>query len=289
MENIISNVGLVGYAANITRGIDGSNGHSVYYSSFKSDASINIIGCINRSKALSDNISHQEKCQYNVDDLIIFSDSSVGIITKVSSNDSSYLIIGGMLYYNINKEVSEKTNDIQSIAYTLDSSYIADNNYNNNVLSATKHKLHRHRSAWSKCFGNKIKLSSDSYTDLSTILTNSNYVKFCIVFNSGLLYEKILTSDNYKNEIFIDNRYFYPFGSEYKKTTDETLDTYTINSSVWTNTKALENFADEENSSIMTTKFFTATDSSVYTHLLRGYIEYCKNNKTYRVKVSFKN
>jgi hypothetical protein len=100
---------------------------------------------------------------------------------------------------------------------------------------------------------------------------DNHICKFVLNFISGLRIEKVITSENYNNSIFIDNRYLYPFGHRDAST-------------MWDIT-AISSYNEEKDTStsVDLKSNITTSDSKC---MCSGYISFHVNNKEYIKKIT---
>lgn len=225
--------GICGYAPQGSIGTSGKNGYSVHYSSFdSSEESIeNMIMLIKKSKVLSTNPNYgtNQKISYKIGDTIITIDANMFIIDGESIDTCSLKLIGSIkIIENESGEGTDIFNGI-NVEYQLTSdTYSHNNDYNYITGGDVDHPyspLYHHRDTNdSKCYGNYIQ----AQTSLSQYipLMDGEFCTLVLNFHSGLRIEKILTVSNWNEKIFIDNRYFYPFGHSNDQTNYWNLPTY---------------------------------------------------------------
>lgn len=264
--------GICGYAPQGIIGSSGKDGYSVHYSSFDSseDSINNMILLIKNNKVLSVNPNYgvDQKINYKIGDVIITIDAMMLRISGDNISNRNIEKIGSI------KIISNTGEDIfggKNIEYKINDNpdpIINDYNYIENGASPLYH--HRDTND-SSCYGNSIHL--DTPSDFETYLSkmDNNMCKFVLNFISGLRIEKVITLENYKNSIFIDNRYLYPFGhrddsSTWNITTISSYD-YEINAST---------------SNCLKSNITTSDDKC----MCYGYISFHVNNKEYIKKIT---
>jgi hypothetical protein len=274
--------GICGYAPQGSVGSSGKDGYSVHYSSFdSSEDSINsMILLIKQKKVLSTNPNYGvgQVINYKIGDVIITIDA---MMLRISNSDDSSISddnisnctikkIGSIKIIYDDGEGEDIFNGI-NIEYKINSSpipVINDYNYIDNGASP----LYHHRDTNDRyCYGNSIHLYTPS--DFATYLNkmDNHMCKFVLNFISGLRIEKVITSENYNNSIFIDNRYLYPFGHRDAST-------------MWDIT-AISSYNEEKDTStsVDLKSNITTSDSKC---MCSGYISFHVNNKEYIKKIT---
>ena len=254
--------GISGYAPQGSTGSSGADGYSVHYSSFdSSEQSIDdMLSLISQKKVLSTNPNYGVgvKINYKLGDAIITIDSTMFII-EGKSIEKCYLTNIGLL--KIISNTSGEGTDIfdgSALEYNFGSyngsEHIAKNDYN--YISKGASPLYHHRDTNdSTCNGNYIQIKDTSllYSKLANNDENNPIIDghFCTLvlnFASGLRLEKILTTSNCNDPIFIDNRYLYPFGNSDDNTKwsiDSSITTYLSEKSETISKKLRDNIKTE--------------------------------------------
>ena len=267
--------GICGYAPQGSIGSSGKDGYSVHYSSFDSseDSINNMILLIKQKKVLSTNPNYGvgQVINYKIGDVIITIDAMMLRISGVSISNCNIEKIGSIKIISDTGEGEDIFNGID-IEYKINSNHVPvinDYNYIENGASP----LYHHRDTNDRyCYGNSIHLYTPS--DFTTYLSkmDNNMCKFVLNFISGLRIEKVITSENYNNNIFIDNRYLYPFG-------------HRDSSTMWNITTTISSYDDEKDAStsIALKSNITTSDSKC---MCSGYISFHVNNKEYIKKIT---
>ena len=267
--------GICGYAPQGSIGSSGKDGYSVYYSSFDSseDNINNMILLIKQKKVLSTNPNYGigQVINYKIGDVIITIDAMMLRIAGDSISNCNIEKIGSIKIISDTGEGEDIFNGI-NIEYKINSNpvpVINDYNYIENGASP----LYHHRDTNDRyCYGNSIHLYTPS--DFTTYLSkmDNHMCKFVLNFISGLRIEKVITSENYNNSIFIDNRYLYPFGHRDQKT-------------MWNITTIISSYDDEKDAStsIGLKSNITTSDSKC---MCSGYISFHVSNKEYIKKIT---
>ena len=267
--------GICGYAPQGSIGSSGSDGYSVYYSSFDSsdDSKNNMILLIKQKKILSTNPNYGtgQIVNYKIGDVIITIDSMMLSISGDKIDNCTLLDIGSIkIISNENGEGKDIFNG-NNIEYEINhepTPKINDYNYIENGSSP----LYHHRDTNDRyCYGNSIHLKTPS--DFTTYLNKMDNHMCTLVLNfaSCLRLEKIINSDNYDDNIFIDNRYLYPYG-------------HTNNYIIWSNTNKFESYDDEisdKASNDLKDNLTTTNDKCI----CDGYISFYVNNNQYIKKI----
>ncbi len=266
--------GICGYAPQGSIGSSGEDGYSVHYSSFDSseDSINNMILLIKQKKVLSTNPNYGvgQVINYKIGDVIITIDAMMLRISGVNISNCSIEKIGSIKIIYDTGEGEDIFNRI-NIEYKINDNpdpIINDYNYIENGASPLYH--HRDTND-SSCYGNSIHLYTPS--DFTTYLNkmDNHMCKFVLNFISGLRIEKVITSENYNNNIFIDNRYLYPFGH---KNDDTIWDITTISS------------YDEEKDASTSANLKSNITTSNSKCMCSGYISFHVNNKEYIKKIT---
>ena len=266
--------GICGYAPQGSIGSSGKDGYSVHYSSFDSseDSINNMILLIKQKKVLSTNPNYGvgQVINYKIGDVIITIDAMMLRISGVNVSNCSIEKIGSIKIIYDTGEGEDIFNRI-NIEYKINDNpdpIINDYNYIENGASPLYH--HRDTND-SSCYGNSIHLYTPS--DFTTYLNkmDNHMCKFVLNFISGLRIEKVITSENYNNSIFIDNRYLYPFGH---KDDDTIWDITTISS------------YDEEKDASTSANLKSNITTSNSKCMCYGYISFHVNNKEYIKKIT---
>ena len=266
--------GICGYAPQGSVGSSGKDGYSVHYSSFDSseDSINNMILLIKQKKVLSTNPNYGvgQVINYKIGDVIITIDAMMLRISGVNISNCSIEKIGSIKIIYDTGEGEDIFNRI-NIEYKINDNpdpIINDYNYIENGASPLYH--HRDTND-SSCYGNSIHLYTPS--DFTTYLNkmDNHMCKFVLNFISGLRIEKVITSENYNNSIFIDNRYLYPFGHRDAST-------------MWDIT-AISSYNEEKDTStsVDLKSNITTSDSKC---MCSGYISFHVNNKEYIKKIT---
>lgn len=267
--------GICGYAPQGSIGSSGKDGYSVHYSSFdSSENSINnMILLIKQKKVLSTNPNYGigQVINYKIGDVIITIDAMMLRIAGDSISNCNIEKIGSIKIISDDSQDEDIFNGI-NIEYKISSNpvpVINDYNYIENGASP----LYHHRDTNDGyCYGNSIHLYAPS--DFTTYLSkmDNHMCKFVLNFISGLRIEKVITSENYNNNIFIDNRYLYPFGHRDQKT-------------MWNITTIISSYDDEKDAStsIALKSNITTSHSKC---MCSGYISFHVNNKEYIKKIT---
>ena len=264
--------GICGYAPQGSIGSSGKDGYSVHYSSFDSseDNINNMILLIKQKKVLSTNPNYGigQVINYKIGDVIITIDA---MMLRISGDDISNCNIEKIGSIKIISNTGEDIFNGINIEYKINDSpvpIINDYNYIENGASPLYH--HRDTND-SSCYGNSIHL--DTPSDFETYLSkmDNNMCKFVLNFISGLRIEKVITLENYKSSIFIDNRYLYPFG-------------HRDDSSTWniTTISSYDNERDASTSNCLKSNITTSDDKC----MCYGYISFHVNNKEYIKKIT---
>ena len=267
--------GICGYAPQGSIGSSGEDGYSVHYSSFDSseDSINNMILLIKQKKVLSTNPNYGvgQVINYKIGDVIITIDAMMLRIAGDSISNCNIEKIGSIKIIYDTGEGEDIFNGI-NIEYKINSNpvpIINDYNYIENGASPLYH--HRDTND-SSCYGNSIHLYTPS--DFTTYLNkmDNHMCKFVLNFISGLRIEKVITSENYNNSIFIDNRYLYPFG-------------HIDSSTMWNMTEIIQSYDDEidASTSVALKSNITTSDSKC---MCSGYISFHVNNKEYIKKIT---
>lgn len=267
--------GICGYAPQGIIGSSGKDGYSVHYSSFdSSENSINnMILLIKQKKVLSTNPNYGigQVINYKIGDVIITIDAMMLRIAGDSISNCNIEKIGSIKIISDDSQDEDIFNGI-NIEYKINSNpvpVINDYNYIENGASP----LYHHRDTNDGyCYGNSIHLYAPS--DFTTYLSkmDNHMCKFVLNFISGLRIEKVITSENYNNNIFIDNRYLYPFGHRDQNT-------------MWDRTTIISSYDDEKDASTSSAlkSNITTSDSKC---MCSGYISFHVNNKEYIKKIT---
>ena len=267
--------GICGYAPQGSIGSSGKDGYSVHYSSFdSSENSINnMILLIKQKKVLSTNPNYGigQVINYKIGDVIITIDAMMLRIAGDSISNCNIEKIGSIKIISDDSQDEDIFNGI-NIEYKISSNpvpVINDYNYIENGASP----LYHHRDTNDGyCYGNSIHLYAPS--DFTTYLSkmDNHMCKFVLNFISGLRIEKVITSENYNNNIFIDNRYLYPFGHRDQKT-------------MWNITAIISSydFEKDASTSINLKSNITTSHSKC---MCSGYISFHVNNKEYIKKIT---
>ena len=267
--------GICGYAPQGSIGSSGKDGYSVHYSSFDSseDNINNMILLIKQKKVLSTNPNYGigQVINYKIGDVIITIDAMMLRIAGVSISNCNIEKIGSIKIISDTGEGEDIFNGI-NIEYKINDNpvpIINDYNYIENGASP----LYHHRDTNDRyCYGNSIHLYTPS--DFTTYLNkmDNHMCKFVLNFISGLRIEKVITSENYNNSIFIDNRYLYPFEQRDQDT-------------MWNITTIISSYNDEKNesTSVDLKSNITTSDSKCMCY---GYISFHVNNKEYIKKIT---
>ena len=223
--------GICGYSAPGTEGLQGSVGTSVFYTPYMYSAdSAKIAAAISNGVSLSDNpYADESSVSYTKGDFIIDGDGTILVIKSLSP--ITLHMIGNISI----KEDPDTAIEMGIYSAPVDSNEKAvlnfkctqaeiDNNYN--WIADANSPLYHHRDTrWAKIWGNKIapadndQLTYEGETiDTSTFLKDnidlfdSSCGKIVAVFESGLTCEKIIDKSNFRDGLFIENRYFYMSG-----------------------------------------------------------------------------
>lgn len=266
--------GICGYAPQGSIGSSGEDGYSVHYSSFDSseDSINNMILLIKQKKVLSINPNYgvDQVINYKIGDVIITIDSMMLRISGVSISNCNIEKIGSIKIISDTGDGEDIFNGID-IEYKINYNPVPVMNDYNYVENGTSPLYHHRDTNDSSCYGNSIHLYTPS--DFTTYLNkmDNNMCKFVLNFISGLRIEKVITSENYNNNIFIDNRYLYPFGH---KDDDTIWDITTISS------------YDEEKDASTSANLKSNITTSNSKCMCSGYISFHVNNKEYIKKIT---
>ena len=273
--------GISGYAPQGSTGSSGSDGYSVHYSSFdSSEQSIDdMLLLISQKKVLSTNPNYGVgvKINYKLGDAIITIDSTMFIIEGNSIEDCHLTNIGLL---KIISNTSGEGTDIfgnADLVYNFTNNHTATNDYN--YINRGASPLYHHRDTNDDtCNGNYIQISDNSllYSKLANNDENNPIIDghFCTLvlnFSSGLRLEKILTTSNCNDPIFIDNRYLYPFGNSDDNTK------WSIGSSITT--------YDSEKSETISNGLRNNIKTENSMCMCSGYITYHIANSEYRKQI----
>lgn len=263
--------GICGYAPQGSTGKTGNDGYSLYYSPFYSDNSgmSNMIEAIKNNKVFSTNPNYKstEHVDYKIGDMIITADSQVLIIN--GSIDNVTLLNIGQIKIISNTGDGEDIFNCEVKANIDNNIHISDNIYNY-IGDNCKSTLYHHRDVKDgHIYGNSITIQTTGSVSFNNIINKMDgaFCKLVINFYSGLRYEKILTQANCSNGIFIDNRYFYPYG-------------YASNSSIWESAGIIQSYSNEQGADL---KENLKTESGKC--ICDAYLEYYYNKKQYRKKI----
>lgn len=267
--------GICGYAPQGSIGTSGKNGYSVHYSSFdSSEESIeNMIMLIKKSKVLSTNPNYgtNQKVSYKIGDTIITIDANMFIIDGESIDTCSLKLIGSIKIISNESGEGEDIFNGTNVEYHLTSdNYLETNRYN--YIPGGNSPLYHHRDTRdSTCNGNYIKAT----TSLSQYiqLMDGELCTLVLNFNSGLRLEKIITVSNCDAKIFIDNRYFYPFG-------------HSNDQSRYWNLPTIIASYDMEKAPGMSTGIKDNIKTTSPKCLCSGYLSFHVNNNEYRKKIT---
>ena len=267
--------GICGYAPQGSIGSSGEDGYSVHYSSFDSseDSINNMILLIKQKNVLSTNPNYGvgQVINYKIGDVIITIDSMMLRIAGDSISNCNIIKIGSIKIIHDTGEGEDIFNGID-IEYKINDNPVPIKNDYNYVENGASPLYHHRDTNDSSCYGNSIHL--DTPSDFTTYLSkmDNNMCKFVLNFISGLRIEKVITSENYNNDIFIDNRYLYPFGH-----IDE--------STMWNITEIISSYDDEKNesTSVSLKSNITTSDNKC---MCSGYISFHVNNKEYIKKIT---
>lgn len=279
--------GICGYAPQGSIGSSGKDGYSVHYSSFDSseDSIKDMILLIKQKKVLSTNPKYGvgQVINYKIGDVIITIDAMMLRIANSDnssiSDDISNCTIKKIGYIKIisddgeGEDIFEENNNKINIEYKIDSNPVPAINDYNYIENGASPLYHHRDTNDSSCYGNSIRLDTPSNFTKYLDKMDNHMCKFVLNFISGLRIEKVITSENYNNSIFIDNRYLYPFGH---KDASTMWDISTISS------------YDEEkdaSTSVYLKSNITTSDSKC---MCSGYISFHVNNKEYikKIKIS---
>ena len=267
--------GICGYAPQGSIGSSGQDGYSVYYSSFDSsdDSKNNMILLIKQRKVLSANPNYgsNQVINYKVGDVIISIDTTMLRISGDSISNCTLEAIGSIKIVEDVGEGEDIFNGME-IEYEIKETPTPVENDYNYVENGTSPLYHHRDTNDSSCYGNSIHLKSPS--DFNTYLyhMDNRICKFVLNFTSGLRIEKIITTENYNNDIFIDNRYLYPFG-------------HRDQSSIWNITTIISSY-DEETSESTSNSLKDNIKTASSKCMCDGYISFHVGNKEYIKKIS---
>lgn len=278
--------GTPGYSPQGSKGNDGKNGYSIYYSSFGSDdISIEKIkSLINGKKVLSsnDNYMSDEIVEYRDHDMIMTNDASIFIISGIDDGNVYINHIGSIKKALRNKDTTPFSNDT-SIGIIISNIQDTVQNYNYSVYNVASPLWHHRDANDSSMHGNTLMIEDvNRFKDKLNDVDGSTGT-LVINFRDGLRYEKIITVSNADDGIFIENGYLYPYGN---------IDS----SSIWSNPNhRFQTYDQERNVS-------PVSDTSTASQILRanlisktpsrklcdGYIEYYYKNQEYRIPLEIK-
>ena len=266
--------GICGYAPQGSIGSSGEDGYSVHYSSFDSseDSINNMILLIKQKKVLSTNPNYGvgQVINYKIGDVIITIDAMMLRISGVNISNCSIEKIGSIKIIYDTGEGEDIFNGID-IEYKINYNPVPVMNDYNYVENGASPLYHHRDTNDSSCYGNSIHLYTPS--DFTTYLNkmDNHMCKFVLNFISGLRIEKVITSENYNNSIFIDNRYLYPFGHK----DDNTM---------W-NITTISSYDEEKDASTSVALKSNITTSNSKC-MCYGYISFHVNNKEYIKKIT---
>lgn len=267
--------GICGYAPQGSIGSSGQDGYSVYYSSFDSsdDSKRNMILLIKQSKVLSTNPNYgsDQVINYKVGDVIIAIDTTMLRISGDSISNCTLETIGSI---KIVEDVGEGEDIFNGtdIEYEIEETPTPITNDYNYVENGVSPLYHHRDTNDDHCYGNSIRLKSPSEFNTYLSRMDNNICKFVLNFTSGLRIEKIITTENYNNDIFIDNRYLYPFG-------------HRDQNSIWNKTTIMSSY-DEEKSESTTNALKDNIKTASAKCMCDGYISFHVGNKEYIKKIS---
>ena len=277
--------GSSGYCAPGPQGFAGGNGKSYHFSSLSiHDSPIDIAERITEEKSLSNNPNCTETEKYSPGDIIIDVYGTIGIITSLKPTT---VIESGKILFNGTSDSQEyicpTKNGECKLEFKIAFNSISHNGYLKHLSSDssfdTTSPLWHHR--WGhvdKSPGFIIRPSdSDSGTFdnydgttkefIDDIINNNHFCKICVLFKSGISYEKVLSStDDVTVPVF--NGYFNMIGTDISgaRSYDE-----------------FENELDDrdETQNSAYSSFITSD-----TPLCDIYFEFSYNNKTYRIPIT---
>ena len=228
---------------------------------------------IKNNKVLSANPNYgvDQRINYKIGDVIITIDAMMLRIAGVSISNCNIEKIGSIKIISDTGEGEDIFNGI-NIEYKINSNPVPAINDYNYIENGASPLYHHRDTNDGYCYGNSIHLYTPS--DFTTYLSkmDNHMCKFVLNFISGLRIEKVITSENYNNSIFIDNRYLYPFGHRDQKT-------------MWNITTIISSYDDEKDAStsIGLKSNITTSDSKC---MCSGYISFHVNNKEYIKKIT---
>ena len=266
--------GICGYAPQGSVGSSGDDGYSVYYSPFDSseDSKNNMILLIKQKKVLSTNPDYDtgKVINYKIGDVIITIDSAMLTISGDSISNCKLTTIGQLKIIVDDIGEGEDIFNKINIEYSITEITTKANDYN--YIQNGASPLYHHRDTNdSSCYGNNIHLTTPSNFNDYLVKMDNHFCKLVLNFASGLRIEKILDQSTYNDDIFIDNRYLYPFG-------------HIDDSSFWNITDEFQSYDDEKDSSTSVKLRDNITTSSSKC-LCDGYISFNVNNTQYTKKI----
>ena len=288
--NIYKN-GICGYSPQGSQGKGGGDGFHIYYSAYSSNQTAKMIDKIQHNFPLSDNDAlDYENVNYVTGDMILANDASMYMIDVSTNLDpESYLPIvtlrniGSLVYTEDKPDDGTIEDEFCNVFLYIDT---ASGIYSQNVYNYVGNNdspLYRHRDTKdSSCYGRYLKFGFGNDDEKTYFLNKVNTfkeksVKLILNFASGLRFEKIIKHDDFNGnnlKIFIDNRYFYPFGNGFSPywSVSGYIDKYKGNGST------------EEKFDTSINFFTNETDSSDNRNtkcLCSAYIEYYFDNNQY--------
>ena len=208
MDYTIYDRGISGYAPQGTDGSAGQDGYSIYYTPYTwSGDSSTILGRIRNNATLSNNENVSETINYQTNDMILFSDAVMAMITSVGSSPTMHKL-GKFISKSKQTSTTPTSSAESTVSFTVTTGASAINDYNLSSLynsTSNKSPLYHHRSLYERnAYGVTIKAASTPSTTLSA------YSKIVINFYNGMTLCQPYTS--WSDEIFVDNCYFYSYG-----------------------------------------------------------------------------
>lgn len=268
--------GICGYAPQGSIGSSGSDGYSVHYSSFNSsDESINnMILLIKQKKVLSTNPNYGlgQTIKYKIGDTIITIDSNMFVITGDNIDSCELKKIGCIkIISNTSGEGTDIFNGTNIKYQILNDQYFTKNDYN--YIENGESYLYHHRDTNdSSVYGNYIKLNTPENFSSYISKMDGGFCTLILNFSSGLRLEKHINSSNYNESIFIDNRYFYPFGYSYMR-------------KYWSLGSVINSYEDEKSSNTSISIQDNIKSESTKC-MCSGYITFHVNYNEYRKKIT---
>ena len=276
--------GVPGYAPQGSKGNDGKDGYSIYYSSFGSDDKSvgTMISMIKNKKVLSsnDNYMSNEVVEYKDNDMIMTNDASIFIISGIGNN-ASLKHIGSIKKVLRNQDTTpfSEYKSIELLCSKSVSDQTAKQNYNYNKNNIASPLWHHRDANDSSMYGNTVTIVDVDDTFNNKLgQVDGGKCTLVLNFRDGLRFEKILTVSNVKDKIFIENGYLYPYG-------------HIDNISIYNKNTRFQTYDEEKNASanssthasnIMVKNLLTENPSK---SLCDGYIAYYYKQQEYRIPV----